>query len=175
MMRALSLPALLVVALLTLGVVGAPSAVLAVQPEEQLADPALEARARDISKQLRCVVCDNQTIDESDAQVAGDMRRYVRKRLGEGASDETIMDEIVGFYDEYVLLRPRFSLSNAFIWAAPLLALALGLFWALRRIGGPRPEAGGPTPSAASAPLSADEEARLKTLLSDAKTSDKSA
>ena len=173
-MRALSFAALMVAALLALGAIGAPSAVRAVQPEEQLADPALEARARDISKQLRCVVCDNQTIDESDAQVAGDMRRFVRKQLQDGASDDAIMDQMVEFYGEYVLLQPRFSLSNAFIWAAPLLALALGLFWALRRIGVQRPAAGEPTPAAVSAPLSAEEEARLKTLLSDREASDKS-
>jgi cytochrome c-type biogenesis protein CcmH len=155
----------------SMGVGGAPEPARAVQPEEQLADPALEARAREISKQLRCVVCDNQTIDESDAQVAGDMRRFVRAQLEEGASDKAIMDQMVEFYGEYVLLRPRFSLSNAFIWAAPALALLIGLIWVRRRIRRPEDD-GAAAESAAQAaespaapPLSAEEEARLEALL----------
>ena len=155
---------------LPLGAGFAPGAAHAVQPEEQLDDPALEARAREISKQLRCVVCDNQTIDESDAQVAGDMRRFVRDRLKEGDSDAAIIDQVAEFYGEYVLLRPRFSLSNAFIWAAPALALLIGLSWVLRRIRRPEDGAAGesaaePAETPAAPPLSAEEEARLEALL----------
>lgn len=149
--------------LLTAGFAGA------VQPEEQLDDPALEARAREISKELRCVVCDNQSIDDSNAQIAGDMRRFVRKRLAAGDTDEEVIDQIVVAYGEYVLLRPRFSLSNALIWAAPLIALIAGLVWMRSRIrSGAEPssaeEAQDATPAAP--PLAPEEEARLREILS---------
>ena len=85
---------------------------LALEPEERLGDPALEARAREISKGLRCVVCQNQSIDDSDAQIAGDMRKLVRERLLAGDSDAAVLDRMVAYYGEYVLLQPRFSVKK---------------------------------------------------------------
>lgn len=135
-----------------------PAAFAAVTPEEQLEDPALEARARALSKELRCVVCDNQSIDDSEAQIAVDMRRLVRERLLAGDSDAEIRAEIVGAYGEAVLLQPRFSLQNLFIWATPALALALGGFWFWRRLdhGG---AAAAPAPSAEANQEAASKEA----------------
>jgi cytochrome c-type biogenesis protein CcmH len=101
----------------------------AVKPDEVLADPALEARARTLSEGLRCMVCQNQSIDESDADLARDLRILVRQRLVAGDTDRQVMDYIVSRYGEFVLLKPRFSLRNALLWGAPvLLLLAGGIF-----------------------------------------------
>ncbi|TGS08778.1 cytochrome c-type biogenesis protein CcmH [Mesorhizobium sp. M2E.F.Ca.ET.209.01.1.1] len=101
----------------------------AVKPDEVLQDPALEARARALSEGLRCMVCQNQSIDESDADLARDLRILVRQRLVAGDSDQQVMDYIVSRYGEFVLLKPRFSLRNALLWGTPvLLLLAGGLF-----------------------------------------------
>ncbi|RWC95993.1 MAG: cytochrome c-type biogenesis protein CcmH [Mesorhizobium sp.] len=101
----------------------------AVKPDEVLADPALEARARALSEGLRCMVCQNQSIDESDADLARDLRILVRQRLVAGDSDQQVMDYIVSRYGEFVLLKPRFSLRNALLWGTPVvLLLAGGLF-----------------------------------------------
>jgi cytochrome c-type biogenesis protein CcmH len=104
-------------------------AALAVKPDEVLADPALEARARTLSEELRCMVCQNQSIDESDADLARDLRVLVRQRLVAGDTDQQVIDYVVSRYGEFVLLKPRFSLRNALLWGTPvLLLLAGGIF-----------------------------------------------
>ncbi|MDA9929826.1 cytochrome c-type biogenesis protein CcmH [Alphaproteobacteria bacterium] len=99
---------------------------LAVSPEEMLADPVLEDRARALSKELRCLVCQNQSIDDSDAELARDLRVDVRKRLSEGASDDEILTAISEVYGDYVLLRPPFSPRTYVLWATPLVIILLG-------------------------------------------------
>ncbi|HEV7463505.1 MAG TPA: cytochrome c-type biogenesis protein [Methyloceanibacter sp.] len=131
----------------------------AVQPDEVLQDPALEARARTISEGLRCLVCQNQSIDDSDAPLAKDLRLLVRERLKAGDSDQAIVDFIVARYGEFVLLSPRFEAHTLLLWfATPAVFLAALLLIALayrRR-----------KASAESlAPLSLNEKRRLKRLL----------
>ncbi|WFP75340.1 cytochrome c-type biogenesis protein [Mesorhizobium sp. WSM4906] len=130
----------------------------AVKPDEVLPDPALEARARALSEGLRCMVCQNQSIDESDADLARDLRILVRQRLVAGDTDQQVMDYIVSRYGEFVLLKPRFSLRNALLWGTPALLLLAGgifiLFSARSR-------------HSVSAALSADEKAALDKMLSD--------
>src|SRR6266852_9237622 len=142
----------LVVMLLTL--VAAPRA-FAVQPDEILGDAALETRARALSKELRCMVCQNQSIDDSDAPLARDLRVLVRERLTSGDSDSEVVDFLVARYGEFVLLKPRFAWHNVALWLTPAAALVAGavaMFAAIRR----RREV-----PLASAPLSPDEERRL--------------
>jgi cytochrome c-type biogenesis protein CcmH len=103
----------------------------AVQPDEVLPDAALESRARDLSAQLRCMVCQNQSIDESDAELARDLRVLVRERLMAGDSDEQVIDYVVSRYGEFVLLKPRFSLQNALLWGTPLILLIGGAIFAV--------------------------------------------
>mgnify|MGYP001473400925 CR=1 FL=1 len=113
---------------------------LAVAPDEMLDDPVLEERARDISAGLRCLVCQNQSIDDSDADLARDLRILVRERLMAGDSNEEVEQFLVDRYGEYVLLNPRFSTHTLLLWiAAPLLLLAglVGLLWAMRRLPAP--------------------------------------
>ena len=99
----------------------------AVEPDEILADPALEARARDLSKGLRCLVCQNESIDESHASLARDLRILLRERLVAGDSDEAAVDFIVDRYGEYVLLQPRANGSTLLLWASgPLMLLLAG-------------------------------------------------
>ena len=105
---------------------------LAVEPDEILADPVLEARARDISKELRCLVCRNENIDTSNAGIARDLRLLVRERLSAGDSDRQATDFIVARYGEFVLLKPRFSPANAVLWAIGPLALLIGAALAIR-------------------------------------------
>jgi len=104
----------------------------AVKPDEMLADPALEARARALSEGLRCMVCQNQSIDESDADLARDLRILVRERLKAGDTDRQVMDYIVSRYGEFVLLKPRFDLRNALLWGAPALLLLAGAIFVFR-------------------------------------------
>jgi cytochrome c-type biogenesis protein CcmH len=128
---------------------------LAVQPDEVLPDPALEARARALSRDLRCMVCQNQSIDDSDAPLARDLRLLVRERLQAGDSDKGVLDFLVARYGEFVLLKPRFAWHTALLWAAPLAALLAGaaaVFLASRRRR---------TSLAPAAPLTTDEERRL--------------
>lgn len=131
----------------------------AVQPDEVLNDPALEARARAISEGLRCLVCQNQSIDDSDAPLAKDLRLLVRERLKEGDSDEEIIDFVVARYGEFVLLKPRFEAHTLLLWFATpavfLLALLL-IALAYRRRN---------AATQALAPLSVKEERRLKKLI----------
>ena len=107
----------------------------AVQPDEVLQNPALEARARALSEELRCMVCQNQSIDQSDADLARDLRVLVRDRLKAGDSDSQVLDYIVSRYGEFVLLKPRFELRNALLWGAPVILLLCGgiaMFYAAR-------------------------------------------
>jgi cytochrome c-type biogenesis protein CcmH len=99
---------------------------LAVQPDEILADPALESRARALSSELRCMVCQNQSIDDSDAPLARDLRILVRERLQAGDSDKKVLDFLAARYGEFVLLKPRFSERTAFLWLAPAVILLIG-------------------------------------------------
>lgn len=98
---------------------------LAVEPDEMLADPALEARAREVSQQLRCVVCQNQDIDSSNAGIARDMRVLVRERIVAGDSNSEVLDAMVARYGNYVLLRPPFNTLTYALWFAPLALLLL--------------------------------------------------
>jgi cytochrome c-type biogenesis protein CcmH len=147
------LPAYLLLALTLLA-----SPAHAVQPDEILPDPALEARARAISEGLRCLVCQNQSIDDSDAPLAKDLRLLVRERLKAGDSDQQIVDYIVARYGEFVLLKPRFEPKTLLLWLATpvlfLLALA-GIGFAYRRRESARE----------GAPLSVSEKRRLKRIL----------
>src|SRR6266511_2006364 len=113
----------LIVAVLTL--VALPPA-LAVEPDEILSDPALEARARALSKDLRCMVCQNQSIDDSQAPLARDLRILVRERLQAGESDQQVINFLVARYGEFVLLRPRFSWHTALLWLGPAAVLLIG-------------------------------------------------
>lgn len=133
----------------------------AVQPDEVLPDPALEARARAISEGLRCLVCQNQSIDDSDAPLAKDLRLLVRERLKAGDSDQEIADFIVARYGEFVLLRPRLSPHTLLLWFATpaVFAAALFLIWLAYR----RRKAA----AQGLVPLSANEERRLKRLLDE--------
>jgi cytochrome c-type biogenesis protein CcmH len=152
MIRALALCAALLAA--------APAA--AVQPDEILPDPALEARAREISSGLRCLVCRNESIDDSNADFAKTMRLLVRERLLAGDSDGQVRDYVVDRYGEYVLLAPRLTVANALIWGAGPGLLLLGGWMAWRFLRArERAAAGRPPP----APLTEDEEARLARLL----------
>lgn len=141
------------------------SPALAVQPDEMLPDPALEHRAREISKELRCVVCQNESIDESNADLARDLRLLVRDRLTKGDSNDEVVSFVVARYGDYVLLRPPFKLSTYALWFGPLLFVvlaALGAWRFYRRPASPPPEA----PAAATpAPLSEAEKKRLERLL----------
>jgi cytochrome c-type biogenesis protein CcmH len=96
-------------------------------PAERLADPAKEARARAIFQQVRCLVCQNESIDDSDAELAGDLRRLVREQVAAGRSEREIKTFLVDRYGEFVLLRPVFSIGNAVLWGVPLLAAGLGI------------------------------------------------
>jgi cytochrome c-type biogenesis protein CcmH len=135
------------------------SSASAVQPDEVLPDRALEARARDLSRELRCMVCQNQSIDDSDAPLARDLRILVRERLKAGDSDRQVLDFLVARYGEFVLLKPRFTWQTAVLWLAPILLLVAGVIAiasALRR----RRAA-----PAAVAPLAHEEERRVKEIL----------
>jgi cytochrome c-type biogenesis protein CcmH len=137
----------------------------AVQVDEILADPALEARARVLSKELRCMVCQNQSIDDSDAPLARDLRVLVRERLQAGDSDRQVIDFLVVRYGEFVLLKPRFSSHTALLWLGPagiLLIGAFGLFVVARRY---HIRAGSAPAAAERSELTAGEEARLAEIL----------
>ena len=113
-----------------------PAATRAVTPDEMLKDPVLEARARHLSQGLRCMVCQNQDIDDSAAPLAHDLRVLVRDRLKAGDSDRQVLDYLVARYGEFVLLKPRFELHTLLLWGMPPLALIAGmagLFVAMRR------------------------------------------
>jgi cytochrome c-type biogenesis protein CcmH len=138
-------------------VMTAPS--LAVQPDEMLKDAALEARARTLSSELRCLVCQNQSIDDSEAPLARDLRLLVRERLTKGDSDKQVLDFLVSRYGQFVLLRPPLEFETIFLWGLPpaaLIAGAIGLFMTMRRRSKLAVE---------SAPLSREEQQRLSSLV----------
>ncbi|MCJ7597584.1 MAG: cytochrome c-type biogenesis protein CcmH [Methyloceanibacter sp.] len=140
--------------------VAAPA--FAVQPDEVLPDPALEARARAISSGLRCLVCQNQSIDDSDAPLARDLRILVRDRLKAGDSDDEIIDFVVARYGEFVLLKPRFETHTLLLWLATpavgIAAIAILILAARRR----------KNQTNQAVPLSESEKRRLKKLLGKA-------
>ena len=131
---------------------------LAVQPDEILKDPKLEGRARALSQELRCMVCQNQSIDDSDAPLARDLRVLVRERLTAGDSDTQVIDFLVARYGEFVLLKPRVTAHTLLLWLAPFAVLVMAAFGFLaaarRRV----------APPANADHLSAEEEARLAAL-----------
>ncbi len=139
---------------------GSPLTAHAVNPDEILADPALEERARGLSAQLRCMVCQNQSIDDSNAELARDLRLLVRDRIVKGESDQQVIDYVVSRYGEFVLLKPRFSTRTLLLWSAPAVLAVAGIVAMLvfsrrrQRVG-------------AVAKLSDEEEARLKALLNE--------
>ena len=132
----------------------------AVRPDEMLADPALEARARDIGKELRCLVCRNQSIDDSDADLAHDIRVLVRERLVAGDTNAQVIAYIRSRYGDFVLLKPPFQLDTWLLWGGPGLVLLVGLWGAGRYL---RRQAR----MTAAPPLSADEQQRLAQILDD--------
>lgn len=142
-----------------------PMALFAVEPDEILQDPILEQRAREISKELRCVVCQNQDIDSSNAGVARDLRILVRERLVAGDSDEEVINYVHARYGDYVLMRPPFNLSTAALWLAPfVLALsALLIGWSVLSASRRRKTARG---------LSAAEEAEVTRFIEQNKASE---
>jgi cytochrome c-type biogenesis protein CcmH len=142
----------------------APSALWAVQPDEMLSDPALEARARALSKELRCMVCQNESIDDSEAPLAHDLRVLVRERLKDGDSDQQVLDFLVARYGEFVLLKPPLSWHTAALWGLPPVALLVGaivIFFDIRRRRGLAAEI------EQKSRLSPAEEAKLAELLGD--------
>ena len=112
----------------------------AVQPDEMLEDPVLENRAREISKELRCLVCRNESIDDSNADLARDLRVLVRERLVAGDTDAEVKEFLVARYGEFVLLKPTFSMANAALWLAGPVIFLIGLITAIFYIRGRRPE-----------------------------------
>jgi cytochrome c-type biogenesis protein CcmH len=127
----------------------------AVQPGEMLKDPVQEAQARALSAQLRCLVCQNESIDESDADLARDIRLLIRRRIVAGESNQQIKDFLVSRYGDFILLKPPFKLSTLLLWFSAPLAFGLGglgVWFASRRKPAPPP------------PLSAEEERRLREL-----------
>ena len=137
-----------------------PSLALAVQPGEILADPKMEARARDISAELRCLVCQNQSIDDSDAALARDLRMLVRERLKAGDSDTQVRDYLVARYGDFILLKPPFKMETLLLWLTPFAVLLAGagalLAFTRRR----------PVEAATAQSLSEAEKNRLQALLS---------
>ncbi|MHA1107499.1 MAG: cytochrome c-type biogenesis protein [Alphaproteobacteria bacterium] len=147
---------LVLMLIVALGVAAPPAG--AVEPDEVLSDPALEIRAREISKELRCVVCQNQSIDDSSAPLARDLRILVRERLTAGDSDNAVIAFITERYGDFVLLRPPFKASTLVLWLGPAALFILGagavvMFFRRRRT------------APAAIPLSADEQLRIDALL----------
>ncbi|MEQ8195706.1 MAG: cytochrome c-type biogenesis protein CcmH [Rhodospirillales bacterium] len=151
---------LLVLALLT-----APSPALAVNPSEVLSDPALEARAREISKDLRCLVCQNQSIDDSDAELARDLRVLVRERLKAGDADDQVIGYIVSRYGDFVLLDPPFKASTYVLWIGPGVVFLGGV---LALIAFFRRRARAAETNSEAPPLSPEEKRRLDDLMNEA-------
>jgi cytochrome c-type biogenesis protein CcmH len=129
----------------------------AVLPDEVLSDPVLEARARSLSAELRCMVCQNQSIDDSNADLARDLRILVRERLTAGDTDGEVIDFVVARYGEFVLLKPRFNPRNALLWGAPFVLLLCGAAFAYVRARSRSRKA--------EPPLSAEEQAALDRIL----------
>jgi cytochrome c-type biogenesis protein CcmH len=132
------------------------SSALAVQPDEMLKDAGLEERARNISTGLRCLVCQNQSIDDSNATMARDLRILIREQLVEGKSDSEVVDFVVARYGDFVLLKPRFKGATIVLWLAPFVILGLVLVIAVRKRARP-----------AADPLSEAEKAEIAALIDD--------
>ena len=141
----------------------APTNGYAVNPDEILADPTLEARAREISKGLRCLVCQNQSIDDSDASLAKDLRVLVRERLTAGDSNEDVVTYVVSRYGDFVLLKPPFNMATLALWLGPFLLTLIGLFAVVMFYKRSRTEVA--LPNAAPKPLSKAEQDRLEKIL----------
>jgi len=143
----------------------------AVEPKEVLSDPALESRARVVGKELRCVVCQNQSIDDSNAELAGDMRLLVRERIQAGDSNDAVMAYMVDRYGDYVLLDPPFKASTYVLWVGPPVIGVLGLLWVVsfyrRRKEDGDLAASAQTGGPQAVPLSDEERRRLDALLKD--------
>ena len=141
---------------------GSPAA-HAVQPDEIMSNPAMELRARDLSRELRCMVCQNQSIDDSDAPLARDLRLLVRERIAAGDRDAEVMDFLVARYGEFVLLKPRLKSHTLLLWLLPPLTLAGGglALWAHHR----RRSRSEAAQDQALFRLTPDEEARLERLI----------
>ena len=139
-----------------------PQMAFAVQPDEVMTDPAKEARARNLSRELRCMVCQNQSIDDSDAPLARDLRLLVRERISAGDSDGKVLDFLVARYGEFVLLKPRFNPHTLLLWLLPPLALIGGgaALWMNQRR---RATAA----TSRDLTLTADEEARIRKLIGE--------
>ena len=131
----------------------------AVRPDEMLTDPGLEARAREVGRELRCLVCRNQSIDDSDADLAHDLRVLVRERIGAGDSNHQVVAYVRARYGDFVLLRPPFEIGTVLLWGGPMLILLLGGV-ALARFYRGRDEITPP-------PLSAEERRRLASVLGE--------
>jgi len=144
--------------MLSLGVAGPAHAV---RPDEMLADPALEARAREVSRELRCLVCRNQSIDDSDADLAHDLRVLVRERIKAGDRDDQVVAYIRARYGDFVLLRPPFAVGTVLLWGGPALILLLGGIAVARYYRG-RSRSNSDTP-----PLSPEERRRLAAVLGE--------
>ncbi len=136
-----------------------PLPALAVNPDEMLADPVLEARARELSVRLRCLVCQNQSIDDSDADLARDLRILVRERLTAGDDNEQVLDYLVARYGEFVLLRPRVTAQTYLLWGTPVILLVIG---GLVLVSSQRKRA-----NAKATSLTSNEKAALAKILSD--------
>jgi cytochrome c-type biogenesis protein CcmH len=149
---------------------GLPAA-YAVQPDEIMSDPAKESRARDLSRELRCMVCQNQSIDDSEAPLARDLRLLVRERISAGDSDAQVMDFLVARYGEFVLLKPRLNPHTLLLWLLPPLALAGGgiALWMHSR----RRARSAAAEDQSLFKLTADEEARLERLIAAESPADK--
>ena len=141
----------------------------AVQPDEIMPDPVKEARARDLSRELRCMVCQNQSIDDSEAPLARDLRLLVRERITAGDTNSQVIDFLVARYGEFVLLKPRLNPHTWLLWFLPPLVLATGAL-AVWSNGRRRSR----TPAGAEAALSADEKTRLASLMSGETSAEKS-
>jgi cytochrome c-type biogenesis protein CcmH len=155
-----NLMTLLLVCGLFVGVMTAPAH--AVRPDEMLADPGLEARAREIGQELRCLVCRNQSIDDSDADLAHDLRVLVRERLRRGDTNDQVIAYIRSRYGDFVLLRPPFEVSTVLLWIGPALVLLLGAF-GITRFYRVRARGSAADPAA----LSPDEQRRLQAVLGE--------
>jgi len=150
---------------LALSVMIGSSAAYAVQPDEIMADPVKEARARDLSRELRCMVCQNQSIDDSEAPLARDLRLLVRERIAAGDSNAQVLDFLVARYGEFVLLKPRLEPRTLLLWLLPPLALAGGglALW----MHGRRRSKSAAAADGSAATLTAEEEARLQRLIAE--------
>src|SRR6266852_5944697 len=149
----------------------AASSARAVQPDEIMSDPVKESRARDLSRELRCMVCQNQSIDDSEAPLARDLRLLVRERISAGDSDAQVIDFLVARYGEFVLLKPRFEPHTLLLWLLPPLALAGGgiALWTHSR----RRSKCAAAEDQSLFKLTAEEEARLERLIAAESSADK--